>query len=93
MFSDPTRLEREVRIHKRLRELLLLFSQGVSGPFSLPAALEPVAPGIRDILEAAAVEIWLLERRTRTLTLVGSAGGAAVGQSVSGDDAGHYAAE
>ena len=28
--GNPVRLEREVRIHKRLRELLLLFSRGVS---------------------------------------------------------------
>jgi len=93
MISDPARLEREVRIHKRLRELLLLFSQGVSNTFSLTAALEPLTPGIRDILGATAVEIWLHDRRSRLLTLAASAGGDTPGQRVSVEDASHYAAD
>ena len=86
-------LEREVRIHKRLRELLLLFSRGVASSFSLTAALEPVIPGIRDALEAASVEIWLHDRRTRVLTLAAAAGGNPAGQVVPVEDTSHYAAE
>jgi two-component system, NtrC family, sensor kinase len=86
-------LAREVRIHKRLRELLLLFSRGVASSFSLREALEPVIPGIREALEASSVEIWLHDRRTRVLTLAASAGGGPPGQVVPVEDTSHYAAE
>ena len=56
MILDPSgerdRLEREVRVHKRLRELLLLFSRGISSSLGLNAALETLTPEIRDILGA-----------------------------------------
>ena len=45
MILDPSgdrgRLEREVRVHKRLRELLLLFSRGVSSSLGLERAPWP----------------------------------------------------
>ena len=94
MMSDPDHLEREVRIHKRLRELLLLFSQRVSNTFSVAGALEPVVTaGLKDILGASSVEIWLHDRRDRVLTLVGSAGGPPLGSRVDVADTAHYAAE
>jgi PAS domain S-box-containing protein len=96
MILDPSedrgRLEREVRIHKRLRELLLLFSRGVSTSLGLNAALESLTPEIRDILGAGAVEIWLHDRRTRHLVLAASSNGHAPGDTVSIDDTSHYAA-
>src|SRR6187551_1603208 len=93
MISDPARLEREVRAHNRLRELLLRFSQGVSTTFSLTVALEALTPGILELLEARTVEIWLHDRRTRQLTLAATAGGGTPGTQIAADDGSHYAAE
>ena len=93
MISDPARLEREVRAHNRLRELLLRFSQGVSSTFSLTAPLEELTPGILELLEARTVEIWLHDRRSRELTLAASAGGGPTGAHIAADDLSHYAAE
>src|SRR5262249_56210716 len=45
--DERARLEQEVRIHKRLRELLLLFARNVSGSLGLAAALEALPPEIR----------------------------------------------
>src|SRR6478735_4105685 len=88
MFADS-----EVRLHKRLRELVLQFSQEVSKTFSLTAALELVFPGVREVLGATATEIWLHDRRNRVLTLAASAGGEAPGARIPVEDTGHYAAE
>jgi two-component system, NtrC family, sensor kinase len=97
MILDPSgdrgRLEREVRVHKRLRELLLLFSQGVSSSLGLNTALETLTPEIRDILGAGSVEIWLHDRRNRQLVLSASSEGGPVGATVPIDDTSHYAAE
>jgi two-component system, NtrC family, sensor kinase len=95
MILDPSderaRLEREVRIHKRLRELLLLFSRGVSSSLGLNAALGTVTPEIRDILGAESVEVWLHDRRNRQLVLAASSHGSAPGARVDIEDAAHYA--
>src|SRR4051794_140908 len=96
MIADPTddraRLEREVRIHKRLRELLLLFSRGVSGSLGLTAPLQALTPELRDILGARRVEVWLHDRRNRQLFLASASDGRRTGERVSIDDATHYAA-
>jgi PAS domain S-box-containing protein len=91
--ADRARLEREVRIQQRLRDMLLAFSQGVSDSQDLVAALEPLPPQIRDILEVESVEIWLHRRRNRKLVLTASAGGRPVGDQVAVDDTSHDAAE
>ena len=95
MILDPDRLrlEREVRIHTRLRDLLLQFSRQVAGTTGLTPALEALTPEIRDVLGAAAVEVWLHDRRARQLSLAASAGGRPVGLQVSADDTAHDAAE
>src|SRR4051812_15680891 len=96
MIVDPSgergRLEREVRVHKRLRELLLVFSRGVSSDLGLNAALESLTPEIREILGAETVEIWLHERRERRLVLAASSGKADA-DPVSIDDTEHHAVE
>jgi PAS domain S-box-containing protein len=96
MILDPSgdlaRLEREVRIHKRLRELLLLFSRGVTTSLGLNEALESLVPEIRDILGAAGVEIWLHDRRNRQLVLAASSDADRAGECVAIDDTSHYAA-
>jgi PAS domain S-box-containing protein len=73
--------------------MLLAFSQGVSDSLGLAAALEPLTPQIRDILEAEVVEIWLHKRRERKVVLATSAGGRPVGDEVAVDDTTHDAAE
>ena len=80
------RPEREVRIHKRLRDLLLQFSQQVAGSPGLTPALEALTPQIRDVLGAEGVEVWLHDRRARQLSLAASAGGRPVGLQVPSDD-------
>jgi two-component system, NtrC family, sensor kinase len=91
--GDRGRLEREVRVHKRLRELLLVFSRGVSSSLGLTAALETLTPEIRDILGAGSVEIWLHDRRNRQMVLSASSEGGPLGATVLIDDTTHYAAE
>ena len=88
-----SRLEREVRIHKRLRDLLLQFSRQVAGSPGLTPALEALTPDIRDVLGVAGVEVWLHDRRARQLGLAASTGGRAVGLQVPADDPSHEAAE
>jgi PAS domain S-box-containing protein len=96
MILDPSRdrkrLEREVRLHKRLRELLLLFSRGVSSSVGLNTALKTLTPEIRDILGAESVEIWLHDRRNRQLVLSASSKDVPLGAQVLIDDTSHYAA-
>src|SRR5258708_7683274 len=79
MISDPAedraKLEREVRVHKRLRELLLLFSRGGSASLGLTAALEALTPEIREIAGARSVEIWLHDRRNRQLCQAATSAG------------------
>jgi two-component system NtrC family sensor kinase len=91
--EDPSGLDREARMHKQLRERLLHFSRGFSSSFSLAGALEPLTPEIRDILGAKSVEIWLHQRRSRLLTLAGSASGHPVGERVPVSDTAHYATD
>jgi PAS domain S-box-containing protein len=90
--EDRARLEREVGVHKRLRELLLQFSRGVSTNLGLTAALEALTPEIRDLAGARSVEIWLHDRRNRQLHQAARSGGKPSDVRVSIDDAGHYAA-
>jgi two-component system NtrC family sensor kinase len=90
--GDQSRLERETRIHKRLRELLLLLSRGVSSSRGLNTALGTLAPDIRDILGAGSVEIWLHERGDRQLVLSASSAGRRLGARVAVDDLAHDAA-
>jgi len=95
MILDPERLrlEREVRIHTRLRDLLLQFSRQVAGSPGLTPALEALTPEIREVLGAAGAEVWLHDRRARLLTLAASAGGRPVGLQVAADDTAHEAAD
>ena len=96
MIVDPAderaRLEQEVRIHRRLRELLLLFGRNVSDSLGLVAALEALVPEIRDLYGARTVEIWLHERRNRRLLLAASATPGVKADPVAIDDTTHYAA-
>jgi PAS domain S-box-containing protein len=89
--GERARLEREVRIHKRLRELLLLFSRSTSGTHGLPAALETLTPEIRELFAARIVEIWVHDRRNRQVLLAATTAGATDVGPVAVDDMDHYA--
>src|SRR6516225_8136711 len=90
--QDRALLERQVRIHKRLRELLLQFSQGVSTNLGLPEALGQLTPDIRELAGARSVEIWLHDRRNRQLYVAATSEGRKSDARVPVDDPGHYAA-
>ncbi len=92
-LSPLARAEREIRFHQRLRELLLLFSQGVPSTLQLAAALETLAREVAPILGATSVTVWLHHRRTRELELVASSdAGTVTGERVPTDDPQHAAA-
>jgi PAS domain S-box-containing protein len=90
--DERTRLEQEVRIHKRLGELLLVFARNVSGSLGLVAALEALVPEIRDLYGARTVEVWLHERRNRRLLLAATTTPGGKADPVAIDDTSHYAA-
>src|SRR5690349_13426155 len=92
-LSALTRAEREIRFHRRLRELLRLFSQGVPSTLQLAAALETLAQDVTQMLGAAATGVWLHHRRTRELELVASSEATApTGERIPTDDPTHPAA-
>jgi PAS domain S-box-containing protein len=90
--GDRARLEREVRVQKRLRELLLLFSRGTSTSLGLTAALESLTPEIRELAGARTVEIWLHDRQNRHLILAAASSGRGTGVRISIDETSHHAA-
>ena len=93
MDAITARLERDVRIHKRLRELIFHFSRGVSSSLGLTAPLQALTPEIRDLLGASRVEVWLHDRRQRQLYLAAASDDRPPGERVSAEDTGHRAAE
>ena len=90
--GDLTRLQREVRLHKRLRDLLLSFSRAVSSNLGLAAGLEGLTHEIRDLAAARSVEIWLHDRRNRQLYQAATSDRRTSAARVSIDDTAHYAA-
>ena len=86
------RLEREVHLHKQLRDLMLLFSRSLSGNLTLPAALEALTPAIQRALGARSVQIWMHERRARQLSLAASSQAVPPGSTISIDQRSHPAA-
>jgi two-component system NtrC family sensor kinase len=87
------RLERELRFHTALRELLVVFAQGVSTTLSLPHALDAVTRDVATLLGASRVDVWLHDRRARELTLAASSDSTTdLGERVPTDDESHPAA-
>ena len=96
MPLDPSaqlsRLEREVRFHTRLRELLLVFSQGVSSGFNLQNALEATVEEVKTLLGANRSTVWLHDRRERELVLSATTErGTPPGERIPADDSEHPA--
>jgi len=97
MSLDPStrlaRLEREILHHQQLRELLLVFSRGVSSTLSLANALETVAHEVTHLLGATRTAVWLHDRRARQLELTATSDVAAtLGARIATDDPTHPAA-
>ena len=92
MDATTARLERDVRIHKRLRELIFHFSRGVSSSLGLTAPLQALTPEIRDLLGASRVEVWLHDRRNRQLYLAAASDQRTPGERVSSEDTHHHVA-
>ena len=91
--SDPTALlTQEVAFQKRLREVLLLFSRGVSATLSLPATLDLLARDLPPMLDGTRAAIWLHDRRARVLSLAGATDPALADAQVPSDDRVHAAA-
>jgi signal transduction histidine kinase len=87
-------LEREMRLHRQLRELLLLFSRGITSSLNLATALETVAVEITHMIGASAATVWLHDRRARELELTASSDpGGATGTRIATDDGTHLAAK
>jgi PAS domain S-box-containing protein len=88
----PERLERDVRMHKRLRELLLLFSHSISEDLTLEKALQPLTAEIREALAADSVEVWLHDRRARQMVLAAASDRRTPGVRVQNEERSHPAA-
>ncbi len=102
MSLEPTaglpQLQREVRFHTSLRDLLLAFSRDAASTSPLPQALEKVTQSIAELLGVPGIDVWLHDRRARELALAirGSDpnGARVVGSDprVPVDDQAHFAA-
>ena len=73
MSLEPTaglpQLQREVRFHTGLRDLLLAFARDATSTQSLPDALRKMTTSAADLLDARHIEVWLHDRRARELAL------------------------
>jgi PAS domain S-box-containing protein len=65
-------LEPAVSLHRRIQELLLGFSRGISATLSVGGALEALCSEVNDLFGTNRVSVWLHYRRARELALAGS---------------------
>lgn len=65
-------LEPALSLHRRIQELLLGFSRGISATLSLGGALESLCAEINDLFGTRRVSVWIHYRRARELALSGS---------------------
>jgi signal transduction histidine kinase len=69
---ELVRLGRETALRRRIQELLLEFSRGISATLSVGAALESLAIETTALLGARRTLVWLHNRRARELILAAS---------------------
>ena len=69
---ELARLAREAALHRRIQELLLGFSRGISGRLGLSGALESLAKETNVLFGTRRVSVWLHNRRARALVLAAS---------------------
>src|SRR6478752_2369955 len=65
-------LEPAVSLHRRIQELLLGFSRGISASLSVGSALEALCAEVNDLFGTSRVSVWIHYRRARELALAGS---------------------
>ncbi|MEO8520714.1 MAG: ATP-binding protein [Acidobacteriota bacterium] len=66
------RLEREAALTRRIQEVLLRFSGGISSTLNVGDALVALAGETNAVFGARTSSVWLYERRVRELVLAGS---------------------
>src|SRR4029453_16050964 len=65
-------LEPALSLHRRIQELLLGFSRGISATLSVGDALEALCSEVNDLFGTRRVSVWIHYRRARELALAGS---------------------
>ena len=65
-------LEPALSLHRRIQELLLGFSRGISATLSVGGALEALCSELNDLFGTRRVSVWIHYRRARELALAGS---------------------
>ncbi len=65
-------LEPALSLHRRIQELLLGFSRGISATLSVGGALEALCAEVNDLFGTRRVSVWIHYRRARELALAGS---------------------
>jgi PAS domain S-box-containing protein len=80
-------LQPPVSVHRRIQELLLGFSRGISSTLSVAGALEALCAEVNDLFGTRTVSVWIHNRRARELLLAASSDrdSAAVGARVETD--------
>ena len=59
-------------LHRRIQELLLSFSRGISATLSVAGALEALAADVNTLFGTTRVSVWVHDRRARELVLTAS---------------------
>ncbi len=72
------RLEREAALTRRIQELILRFSGGISSTLNVAHALVSLAGETNALFGARSTSVWLYERRVRELVLAASSDPSAV---------------
>ena len=67
MASEPA-----LSLHRRIQELLLGFSRGISATLSVGGGLESLCSEVNDLFGTRRVSVWIHYRRARELALSGS---------------------
>ena len=65
-------LEPALSLHRRIQELLLGFSRGITASLSVGGALESLCTEVNDLFGTGRVSVWIHYRRARELVLSGS---------------------
>ena len=65
-------LEPALSLHRRIQELLLGFSRGISASLNVGGALESLCSEVNDLFGTRRVSVWIHYRRVRELMLSGS---------------------
>jgi C4-dicarboxylate-specific signal transduction histidine kinase len=69
---ELARLGRDAILHRRIQELVLGFSRGVSATLGLGAALESLSAQTNALFGTRRISVWLHDRRARELVLTAS---------------------